>query len=113
MILITGGAYQGKLEFAKSLVSDRGGEEPDILYHMERYIGRLVDDGEDVEEKLHEMMREHPNPIIICDEVSSGVIPIDEKEVTYREAVGRTVCYLAKMADEVYRVYCGIGERIK
>ena len=85
MILITGGAYQGKLDFAKGLISDREGEEPDILYHMERYISRLVEDGEDVEEKLHEMMREHPDPIIICDEVGSGVIPIDEKEVTYRQ----------------------------
>ena len=33
-------------------------------------------------------------------------------EREYREAVGRICTELVKHADEVYRVTCGIGERI-
>jgi len=38
---------------------------------------------------------------------------MDKCDREWREAVGRTCCYIAKKADEVVRVVCGVGNRIK
>ena len=51
--------------------------------------------------------------IIIMDDVSQGVVPIDTDRRAWREDVGRTMLWLAKEADEVHRVFCGLGQRIK
>ena len=53
------------------------------------------------------------NRIIICDEIGCGLVPVDAFEREYREAAGRICTVLAEHADEVYRVVCGIGMRIK
>ena len=50
---------------------------------------------------------------IICEDVSSGVVPIDPATRLWRETTGRCGVWLAREADEVYRVFCGIGTRIK
>ena len=51
--------------------------------------------------------------VIISDEVGCGVVPVDDFERSYREAVGRVNCFFAERADQVIRVVCGIGIRIK
>ena len=38
---------------------------------------------------------------------------MDKGDREWRETVGRTCCYIAKKADEVVRVVCGVGNRIK
>ena len=50
---------------------------------------------------------------IICDEVGCGITPLDRTDRDWRERVGRLCCRLAAEADEVYRVHCGLGVRIK
>ena len=51
--------------------------------------------------------------IIICDEIGNGIVPIDPFEREYRERVGRILVQLAKRAEEVERIICGIGQKIK
>ena len=67
--------------------------------HVLRYISRLTDN--------------YPDIILICDEVGGGIVPIEKTERDYRECVGRVLCELAKDADTVERVNCGIGRMIK
>lgn len=50
---------------------------------------------------------------LICDEVGSGVVPMDAFERQYRETVGRVMCRLTPEADQVIRVQCGIGTILK
>ena len=50
---------------------------------------------------------------IVCDEVGSGVVPMEKTDRLWRERVGRTCCDLAEKADTVVRVFCGIGQVIK
>lgn len=50
---------------------------------------------------------------VSCDEVGCGVVPMDKKQILYREAVGRSCCILAERAERVTRVICGIGVIIK
>lgn len=50
---------------------------------------------------------------VIATEVGGGVVPADAEERTAREAAGRLCCLLARRADTVVRVFCGIPVVIK
>ena len=74
---------------------------------------KLIDEGKPAEEIILEYYKEHKDCVFICDEIGNGIVPMDEKEREYRERVGRLLIELAKEADVVERVMCGIGQRIK
>ena len=124
MQLFIGGAFQGKREFMKQLtgaaeteiaeaasVSDT--KEYRALDHYHLRIRRQLEEGKDPVAELEKMITAHPDIILLCDEVGMGIVPMDKKDREYREAVGRTMCVAAQKAEEVYRVICGIGEKIK
>lgn len=112
MIFIVGGAYQGKLDYVlenypkhtkivkgyHSRVKEQLEEKKDPLQEAKKLIEELTQGGEF---------------IIISDEVGCGLVPMDAFERKYREQTGRVNCYLAKQAEQVIRVICGIGTRIK
>ena len=58
-------------------------------------------------------LEKHPDTVIICDEVGSGIVPLDSFEREYRERLGRLLCEIAAKAERVERIVCGIGQRIK
>ena len=126
MIIVTGGAYQGKLEFAKGLSekeepltaegesSDRKAlEQADIIAHFHLYIRRLMKEETEPEEQVKKLIRRNPHVILEINELGCGVVPMDAFDRSYREQVGRISCELAKQAEEVYLVNCGIGRRLK
>ena len=51
--------------------------------------------------------------IIISDEIGNGIVPMDAFERDYREQTGRILIELAKRADEVERIICGLKQKIK
>ena len=51
--------------------------------------------------------------ILICDEVGSGIVPLERKDRIYREAVGRVLCAAVAKSDRVERILCGIGQCLK
>ncbi len=125
MILIFGGAFQGKLEYAKehwdftendifyceeNLSIDLSKK---VIYGLEKFCFACV--CEDAETKGTLQMYAEPldDKIIILDDVSQGVVPIDPDRRAWREEVGRTMLWLGREADEVHRVFCGLGQRIK
>ena len=63
--------------------------------------------------KFMQFAEEKPNTIVIADEIGNGIVPLDAFEREYREQTGRAEILLAKKADEVVRVICGIGQKIK
>ena len=60
-----------------------------------------------------DFISKYNNLIIISDEIGNGIVPIDSFERDYRERTGRLLIELAKDADKVTRVFCGIGQVIK
>ncbi len=108
MKLYIGGAYQGQ-EALASL------ENPGALiiadFHEE--VRRALASGRDARQFAAETVRDHPDAVIVADEVGCGVVPIEAEQRAYREAVGRALCVIAQAADSVTRVVCGIGVRIK
>ena len=130
MILIIGGSFQGKEEFAKKLIGQqKGGEEnweqlvcrgdepwqkaleKPGLVNFHGFI-RQLQETEEAEKFLCQVLKSEPL-LITMDEVGCGIVPLKKEERDYREAVGRAGQKLAAAAREVWRVQCGIPVRIK
>lgn len=128
MILITGGAYQGKLDYVKEEygltdedvftceeTSTAVGFDEKIIDHFERYVLALIKAGQVPEKAVGMQLRadRYKGRIIICDDISQGIVPMDATERAWREGVGRTMVKIAQQADKVVRVFCGIPQTVK
>ena len=51
--------------------------------------------------------------VIISNDVSCGIVPIETDLRAWREACGRMNNYLARESDEVWRLFCGLPQKIK
>ena len=122
MHLIFGGAYQGKTQAAAAKYDLKEHEiftcegiplDPDArcIRHLERFAKACVEAGLDARE---EFLRQSPKAdILIADDISCGIVPLDDKERAWREASGRLLSFLAKRADTVTRVFCGLPLEVK
>lgn len=59
------------------------------------------------------LYQNHPGLVIVSTELGCGIVPMEKKDRIWREAVGRICTELAKYSDEVVRVVCGLGMRLK
>lgn len=109
MILVVGGVASGKRTFARSLgyaekdFADGVLDERPVVYNAQRLVAELPDG-----EISPLVARLLAKDIVICDEVGSGVVPIEKDARLYRENVGRLCEQLAAQATAVVRVVCGI-----
>lgn len=122
MRLIIGGISSGKLDYIrqlgfteKEIFDCRTGEPAQmeafpVIYKLNQLIYRMLKASQDPWELLKFDWR---NKTVACDEVGCGIVPVDPVELEYREQVGRICCELAKHAEFVERMYCGIATRIK
>lgn len=123
MILVFGGAYQGKTDYAKSKfdikkVSDcSGGCEPDFstecITGIEGFVFECAKNGIEAKDFFEKRQELWSDKILVITDTSQGVVPIDKTARAAREMNGRLMLYLADMAEQVHRVFCGIGKRIK
>lgn len=131
MILIIGGFAQGKLHYVKQryvhcedgrevtvldgtlVLPAKTGAGQVIVNHLHRSIREQLRQGTDPEAMIENFCKKHPDCILICDEIGNGIVPMEAEERTYRERTGRILEQLAAQADEVVRVVCGIGQKIK
>lgn len=84
-----------------------------VYDHFHLWVKRKLAEGADVEALTAELLERNPDCIILCDEIGNGIVPMEAEEREYRERTGRLLCELAKKADCVERIICGIGQRIK
>ena len=108
MIMIIGGAYQGKLAFAKKIYPDVTWADGAVCTEEELYSCE-----EPIDDLAEELIRKNPELILITDEIGYGIVPVDRMEREYREQTGRVCTRLAAYSEKVYRVMCGIGQVIK
>lgn len=122
MILIIGGAYQGKTEYAKKTYGLQDAdiftcENTDIdpnaraIRHLERFALACVRAGKEPAEVLNAI--DLSDKILICEDISCGVVPMDAVEREWREAVGRMNAMLAAKAARVTRLFCGLPLELK
>lgn len=124
MVLVFGGAYNGKLDFVKEKFSIN---EDDIFYcgvneidfskkvicgfHRFTYENILKDTNS--LEYIKKNINLFKDKIIISDEISSGIVPLKKEDRIWREETGRCLQYLSKESSYVYRIFCGIPTIIK
>lgn len=125
MIFIIGGSYQGKQEFACkefNLTADDFfvcSEEASIdlnrpaIAHIERFALGCVRRGEEPADFWKTHRDALADKVLIADDISCGVVPVDPVVRAWREASGRANNYLAQEAERVWRVFCGLGMILK
>ena len=117
MILIVGAESSGKRELARSLgyadddIADSKWDDKPVLCHLESMIFQAVYADEYDKDLWLERLR--GKAVIICNEVGSGVVPMEKKQRAAREETGRICTRLAAEAETVVRMVCGIPMVLK
>lgn len=119
MVLIIGGAYQGKLSYAKTTYGIDTEEiftctaelSPDMSFrcirHLEDYVLYCVRNGCEPD------LKPRDDAILICRDISAGIVPVDAETRAWREAVGRYLNRLAVQCSSVIRLFCGLPQILK
>ena len=140
MELYIGGFAQGKLEYVKCRYNENQKTEKLfvkvidcadshykkmlfktecdvlILNHLHLWVRDLLDEGmeeEKIQTTILSWIKSNPDAIVICDELGNGIVPIKRQERVWREQTGRLMIELAKQAERVERILCGLGQRLK
>lgn len=126
MVMVTGGAFQGKRDCLKRLygipeseiISGADSRIEDVftaaaIFDYQELVRRLIAENIDVSEFTERFCRENRNAAVIINEIGCGIIPLEKSERIYREEVGRAGCIIASHSETVIRVFCGIPEVIK
>lgn len=126
MKFIIGGSYQGKLEFARETYSLKTEdifictEETEnidfskkCIAYIDKYALNRIRAGMEPADIFRANSENIHDKIIISNDVSCGIVPIDTDLRAWREACGRMNNYLAREADEVLRLFCGLPQRLK
>lgn len=106
MIFVTGPRYAGKREYIQNA----------LRLSEEQFAACAVWDVQELAltapaEQLLEQLR--GKRIVIAAEVGGGLIPVEAEQRLKREAAGRLACLLAREADTVIRVCCGLPQLLK
>ena len=132
MKLVIGGRAQGKLNYVLQHMTDENyqiydGVFPDegelfnltkknewlIVNRFHKWVNKELKENRNPEEELEAFLKKGVRFVIISDEIGNGIVPVDAFERDYRERTGRMLITLASQADEVVRILCGIGQKIK
>ena len=126
MILVFGGAYQGKLDYVLerfcltrddvhfcedamvALETDKR-----VIYGFENWLLALVRAEFDVQSCVDTLLPSLADKIIVTTDVSAGIVPLDTAIRAWREEVGRATTKLAQRSDEVIRMFVGIPTQLK
>ena len=126
MILVIGGAYQGKLDFVKNEFNIYEDDtyyckyEKDfidfnkkIIYKFDLFVLAMVKKEKDPVLYVKENIDKFKEKIIICDDISCGIVPIEYEMRLLREKIGGCLSIISKNSDRVVRLFCGIPMDLK
>lgn len=125
MHLIIGGAYQGKLDFAKAMY---GFSDADVFFctkdapvdfsrpciaNIEEFVYGCAERGEAPTGCFHAQRALYKDSVLLCRDIHSGIVPVSSVDRAWREQTGALLKYLAEHADRVSRIYLGLEQRLK
>lgn len=126
MVLIYGGAYQGKREYARARfpsawIYECAADDPSfpaasgaaVICGFEQWVRALVRAGRAVQPEVEAFLDAAGDCVILCTDISCGLVPADPELRAWREETGRAVAAAALRADEVIRIFCGIPTKLK
>ena len=120
MTLIIGGAWQGKLDFAKEAF---GITDADVF----TCVDGEIDFSKQCIYCVEEFSLHHPDPIgyfeehrerwqdniLILRDIFCGVVPCGAAEREWRQKTGHLAQYLGQEAEQISRIFCGLEQRLK
>lgn len=124
MILVIGGAFQGKSAYTKEHFETEGSwidgnvcKFNEIfscggIVHFHQFVRRFLHEDE-LGRLPEQLVQCNPQIVIVTDELGYGVVPVEAEDRAWREKTGRLCTRLAAHAGEVHRVVYGIGMVIK
>ncbi|MEG1875165.1 MAG: bifunctional adenosylcobinamide kinase/adenosylcobinamide-phosphate guanylyltransferase, partial [Angelakisella sp.] len=77
------------------------------------WVRARLDAGDDPLTALSNCLERYRDGVVVCEDISCGIVPLDPADRRWREATGRCGALVAAQADEVVRLFCGIPTRIK
>ena len=128
MILVFGGAYNGKLNFVKEKFNISNEDiftvnndlkdfnidfSRKVINNFHKFIYKLSLENIDALEYIIKNLGLFENKIIVCDDISQGIVPLKKEDRFWRENTGRCLQYISEKSETVYRVFCGIPTVIK
>lgn len=125
-VLIVGGSYQGKKDFASRQfgLNDcdfyecgnthiHGPENYTAVNKLHLWVKAALETGEKQEQILEKCVKLFSGKVICCDDISCGIVPLDPVQREWREVTGRCLCALARRAELVLRIHCGLPQILK
>lgn len=124
MVLIIGGAYQGKRAFARQSfgfgeeeIFTCDGPELDLtkpcVDRLELWVRACLENGTDPVQYLEARRAQWEDSVLICRDIFCGVVPLGGENRAWRQTTGRLCQYLAGQARQVSRLFCGLEHRLK
>lgn len=124
MDLIIGGSYQGKLDFAREKyhlkdwdVFSCSGCEIDFskpcIHHLEEFVLACVQHNIDPVQYFKQHWEDWRQSVLICQDMSCGVVPLGAEMRQWRQATGLLCQFLSREASSVSRIFCGLEQRLK
>lgn len=124
MILIIGGAYQGKLAYARRVFGVMPGEIYDCdgvnidfsrrcINHIEVFTHACAMAGLDPVDTFQTHRDAWKDSILILQDIFCGVVPMGADNRLWRQSTGRLAQYLSNEAGQVSRIFCGLEQRLK
>ena len=124
MIVIFGGSYNGKINYCREKYKCNSSEffycnnenlvfDKKVICGLHIFVKSCVEKNINAVDYLKENIHKLKDKIIISDEINSGVVPVGKENRVYREKCGQSLQLLCKSADEVYRIFFGLEEKLK
>lgn len=124
MILIIGGAYQGKLAYAQEKLGvaredvyfcqgDAIDFSKPCVYGIEEFTWACTQTGVDPIAYFARHQAQWQQAVLICQDIFCGVVPMDDRQRQWRQETARLCQYLAGQARQVSRMFCGLEQRLK
>lgn len=124
MILFFGGAYNGKLEFVMEKYKISQDEiffcqdenlnfDKKVICGLHIFIRACVINKVNAVDILKNNISLLKDKIIICDEINSGIVPVKKIDREWREKTGRSLQFISQNSTDIYRIFFGIGEKLK
>ena len=114
MILVVGGIASGKRSFARTLgyadsdmSREASGNHP-VLLDAQELMRAENANAESFAQQLAST-----KDVVLCEEIGSGIVPLSREERVWRDQVGALSKELARHADAVVRMVCGIPQVLK
>ena len=126
MNLIIGGAFQGKLDYAREKYHFTDSDiylcqehTPEIdflkpcINHLEEFTLACVRAQVDPVQYLKSHWEDARQTTFICMDISSGVVPLGKEMRMWRNETGKVCQYLSREAASVTRIFCGLEQKLK